>query len=375
MVAFLLLLLLLIPSVSAGSTPQEEYSRIQEKMNEQKKMLTEALRRESSILNEVQGMNVSMAKISALLRKYRNALASTEAEIRQVTAEMEKIKARVDKQKDWIKRKLRMLNKFGSSREALVVLLGAEDVSQVMRTWKYLQRIALYEHKVLGDYRQNLRELDERNAKLAALRSELQENSKKVEEKEAELSDKRKSKEIILASVRSEKALHEKMLRELNEASRKLLDMIRESARTDSFGATGFSRLKGKLPWPVSGSLAIAYGSQKDPQFDMPVFRNGIHIRTEGDAETKSVHSGKVIFAEWFKGFGQLVIINHGGGYHSLYGNLSEIFSHAGDIIKENQVIGRVGNSGVLNAPGLYFEIRYKGKPLDPLQWLRHKKG
>jgi septal ring factor EnvC (AmiA/AmiB activator) len=80
-----------------------------------------------------------------------------------------------------------------------------------------------------------------------------------------------------------------------------------------------------------------------------------------------------VIFAEWFKGFGQLIIINHGSGYHTLYGNLSELFSKVGDIIRENQVIGKVGTSGVINAPGIYFEIRYKGKPLDPSQWL--KKG
>ena len=68
------------------------------------------------------------------------------------------------------------------------------------------------------------------------------------------------------------------------------------------------------------------------------------------------------------------MIINHGSGYHTLYGNLSEIFSQAGAIIKENQVIGKVGTSGILNAPGLYFEIRYKGKPLDPVQWLKRKK-
>jgi septal ring factor EnvC (AmiA/AmiB activator) len=129
------------------------------------------------------------------------------------------------------------------------------------------------------------------------------------------------------------------------------------------------------LPWPVNGKVAIPYGSQKDPQFDTPVFRNGVHIRTDSAADATSVHSGKVIFAEWFKGFGQLVIVNHGGGYHSLYGNLSEIFSHVGDIIRENQVIGKVGTSGILNAPGLYFEIRYKGKPLDPTQWLKRKRG
>ena len=164
------------------------------------------------------------------------------------------------------------------------------------------------------------------------------------------------------------------MIAELNEAAQKLLDIIRESSRTDDYSAKGFGRLKGKLSWPSDGKIAIPYGSQKDPQFDTPVFRNGIHIQTDASADARSVYAGKVIFAEWFKGFGQLVIVNHGSGYHTLYGNLSEIFSRVGDIIKDNQIIGKVGTSGTLNAPGLYFEIRYKGKPLDPVQWLKRKK-
>ena len=80
-----------------------------------------------------------------------------------------------------------------------------------------------------------------------------------------------------------------------------------------------------------------------------------------------------MVFAEWFKGYGKMVIVNHGGGYHTLYASLSEIFTKVGDIIKRKQTIGRVGRSGIMNSPGLYFELRYKGKPLDPLQWLQRR--
>jgi septal ring factor EnvC (AmiA/AmiB activator) len=195
-----------------------------------------------------------------------------------------------------------------------------------------------------------------------------------VRSKENELAEKKEEKEAILHSVRTEKTAHQKMIADLREASRRMLEIIRESSRTDDYEGKGFSQLKGRLIWPSDGRIAIPYGSQKDTQFDMPVFRNGIHIQTDASADARSVYAGKVIFAEWFKGFGQLIIINHGGGYHSLYGNLSEIFSKVGDIIKESHVIGRVGTSGILNAPGIYFEIRYKGKPLDPMQWLKKKK-
>jgi septal ring factor EnvC (AmiA/AmiB activator) len=163
------------------------------------------------------------------------------------------------------------------------------------------------------------------------------------------------------------------MLEELKTASKRILKVIREAEKRDKFTAKGFSKLKGKLPWPLRGRVAIPYGSQRDPRFNTPIFRSGAYFQSTKDTSAKAVYHGKVVFAEWFKGYGKLVIINHGEGYHTLYGSLSEIFTNVGDIIKERQVIGRVGNSGVLNAPGLYFELRYKGKPLNPLQWLKRR--
>jgi len=244
----------------------------------------------------------------------------------------------------------------------------------MMRVWKYLENLTRYEHDLLSAYRTNLRSLEEKTDKLRVLKMELEKNAGKVKLKENEIGEKKREKELILSSVRNEKNSRQKMISELKEASRKLLEIIRESSRTNDYTAKGFGLLKGKLLWPAEGRIAIPYGSQRDPQFDTPVFRNGIHIQTEPSADARAVYSGKVIFAEWFKGFGQLVIINHGSGYHTLYGNLSEIFSHVGDIIKENHIIGKVGTSGIINAPGLYFEIRYNGKPLDPVQWLKRKK-
>jgi len=374
----LLFLLLVPPPVTATVRPhEEEYQIIQKKMAEQKKKLGEAQKQESSILGEIEGVNVNLDRIDAELRRYRKKMSETEAAIRTTTAEIEKIRRTLEKQQDWLKRKLRIMNRFGYSGDMLVLLLSAEDISQMMRTWKYLEQITLHEHQVLGDYRENLREFTEKYEHLKTMKTELKTDAERIKAKENELADQKRTKETILSSVRKEKVSRQKMLAELKEASRRLLDLIERSSRTDTYTGpgVGFTRFKGKLPWPADGRIAVPYGSQRDPQYNTPVFRNGVHIETSANSDARAVHEGKVIFAEWFKGFGQLVIVNHGSGYHTLYGNLSEIFSHVGDIIKENQVIGKVGTSGMLNAPGLYFEIRYKGKPLDPVQWLRHRRG
>ena len=374
---FPLLFVLLFSSVSSGATHEEEYRKLQEKMSEQKKKLRETQERESSILNEIEGVNMRLEKIETDLSKSLKDLRRTEAEISSVTSDIEKTKSVLERQKEWLKRKLMVMHKFGYSGDMLVLLMSAGDVSQMMRIWKYLENITLYEHKVLGDYRDNLKRFNEKYERLSVLKAELKTNTDRVRAKEKELAGEKQSKVVILSSVRKEKASHQRMIAELKEASRRLRDLIEKSSKTDTYtgSGAGFTRFRGKLPWPAEGKIAVPYGSQKDLQFSTPVFRNGVHIQTPENSDARSVYEGKVIFAEWFKGFGQLIIINHGNGYHTLYGNLSEIFSHVGDIIKENQVIGRVGTSGILNAPGLYFEIRYKGKPLDPAQWLKHRRG
>jgi len=372
--AALLILALACPSISLAASSELEYKKIQERIDEEKRKLSAAQEREASVLNELDDVNKRLNNAETDLRKYRSNLKQTEAAVSSIAIEIEKIKRSLERQKNWIRRKLRAMNRLGYGGDVLTQVLSAEDMAQLMRTWKYLESLTLYENKILKTYRENLQKLDSEQKKLEGLRLEFKARQDKIKEKEVELAEKKKEKETLLRSVRTEKATRQKMISELKEASRRMLEIIKESTKTDDYEGTGFTQLKGKLLWPADGKIAIPYGSHKDPQFDTPVFRNGIHIQTDSAGDARAVYGGKVIFAEWFKGFGQLVIINHGSGYHTLYGNLSEIFSKVGDIIKENQVIGKIGISGVLNAQGIYFEIRYKGKPLDPAQWLKKKK-
>ena len=369
-----LLFLLLLPSLVLGAATEDDYNKLQEKLREQKKKLSEVQVREHSILGEIDDVNQRLGKMESELAASRKSMARTEAEVAAVNAQIAKTKANLERQKSWLKRKLRTVHRFGYSGDMVVLMMSSTDISQTMRTIKYLEHIAGYEQSLIGNYKNSLELLKKKYSRLQSLQSELRVQTEQVKSKEHELAEQKRSKEDILSSVRHEKASHQKVIAELREASRKMLDIIKESSRTDTYAATGFGRLKGRLPWPVEGKVAIPYGTHRDPQFDTPVFRNGLHIQTGPAAEVRAVYGGKVIFAEWFKGFGQLVIVNHGSSYHTLYGNMSEIFSKVGDIIKENQVMGRVGISGVVNAPGLYFEIRYKGKPLDPAQWLKGKR-
>jgi len=367
-----------LPSFSYAASPHEEYQKIQKNMKTHREKLESAKRRESSILSDLESTNRQLRDVEADLKKYKNQLSNTESKIAQVEDDIARNKSTIDKLREWIKRKLRVIHRYGLNSEIFMLFLSAEDISELVRTGKYLQYITAYEHGILKTYKGTLESLTEKEKQLVRLRKELSRNKEKVQAKEESLEEKKDKKQLLLSSVKKEKTTHTRMLREMEASSQRLLDIIKESERAEkgkeeTFSTKSFAGLKGRLPWPVDGKVAIPYGSQKDPQFNTPIFRSGSYIKANTAAVAKAVHSGKVVFAEWFKGYGQLVIVNHGDGYHTLYGSLSEIFTKVGDIIKGKQAVGRVGSSGLLNAPGLYFELRYKGKPLDPAQWLQRR--
>ena len=299
--------------------------------------------------------------------------------ISKLEADISANKKNIERHREWLNRKLRAIHKYGNNSETVLLLMSADDISQLMRQGKYLQFVSVYEHRLLETYKGSLESLSRKESQLVGLKKDLEKNQEKVKNQEDKLSETLKHKETLLSSVRKQQASHTRILKDLQDASNRILDIIRESEKAQKgkeeiFAGKGFGSLKGRLPWPVEGKVAIRYGSQKDPQFNTPIFRSGAFIQaTDTDSYAKAVHGGKVVFAEWFKGYGQMVIINHGDGYHTLYGSLSEIFTKVGDIIKGKQAVGRVGKSGLLTSPGLYFELRYKGKPLDPLQWLQRR--
>jgi septal ring factor EnvC (AmiA/AmiB activator) len=371
-VCFVLLAGLILPDVAVAESPREQYHRIQKEMQKRREKLEQAKRREHSVLGDLDRIGRSLDSIAAELTKQQRHVRETESEIRRVENEISAVKGEMQKEKAWLKRRLRVMQRYGQSGDLLFLLTATNDLPQLERRWKYLEVIAMSDRNVIEKFAENIRSLDRKEKRLTNLRSELKVSVERIRPVEASLAKTKREKEILLASVRREKTTQRMMLRELREASKRLLEMMRRLEKEETYEAKGFSGLKGSLMWPVKGKIVIPYGSQRDPRFNTPVFRNGIYIKADGDT-VSAVYAGRVVYADWFKGYGNLVIINHGEGYHTLYGNLAETFLKVGDIIKRREIIGKVGESGIVNAPSLYFEVRYKGKPLDPMQWLKRK--
>jgi len=287
------------------------------------------------------------------------------------------------------------LERVAKEEDALLIILSGKDMSQTLRLIRYIEDISAYDHALINSYEEAVSILSKKQEELKKLFFKLKSEEAKLAKLEKDLKERKREREVLLVSARKERRSYELAIREMEESSKRLERIIqkaekreremrerelqkRRSDRKDPaarqeeiYSGSGFARLRGRLPWPVHGSIATQFGSQVDPLFNLPVFRSGVHIRANAGAPVRSVHAGKVVFADEFKGYGQLVIISHGDGYHTLYGNLSKIFFQNRAIIKENAIIGETGESSALGINGVYFEIRHKGKPLDPMQWLR----
>jgi septal ring factor EnvC (AmiA/AmiB activator) len=131
---------------------------------------------------------------------------------------------------------------------------------------------------------------------------------------------------------------------------------------------------RGRLPWPIEGRVITAFGFERNPNFKTVVMNQGVEISPgPGKSLILAVHPGKVVYADYFQGYGNLLIVDHGMTYYTLYGHCAEFLAAVGDMVQAGQPLAVVGDTGSLKGECLYFEIRYKTKALDPLQWLSRR--
>jgi septal ring factor EnvC (AmiA/AmiB activator) len=203
-------------------------------------------------------------------------------------------------------------------------------------------------------------------ARLAALAAE-------AGARRAESSSRRDGFRATLAAVRGEKQLHERAATEAEAQSRKLAEFIEALAPSRS-GATaysGFGSLRGNLPRPAGGRIDVGFGKVVDPRFRTVTVQKGVDLAAQRGEAVQAVAPGRVVHAGWFKGYGNLVIVDHGEGYHTLVAHLASMTAAAGEDVEAGAKLGTVGDTGSLKGAYLYFEIRENGKPLDPKAWLR----
>jgi len=263
--------------------------------------------------------------------------------------------------------KPRSLFDFWKRQQALTLILGS-DMALLERQSANLKELKRITHLLEG-------ETAEKKLLDSHLNLEIENLEKEKERRQTLLAEVKGKKALTRAAMLSARQALTKTLQTLATDASALDEKKKKETRTVIWkGEKGlFLSRRGSLPMPVTGRIISKFGTHADEDDKTFTFQSGIDIKADMGEPVKSVFRGKILFADWLKGYGNLMIINHGDNYYTLYAHVEEMFKKKGDVVADQEVIATAGETGASRGAYLHFEVRHHGKPVDPLKWL--KKG
>lgn len=380
-IAFSILMLIFL--ISKGTITSQDVSdlekrlqKIREEINLLEMRIKEEKNKEATILAQLNQLSLEKRLVIQQINLNTAERQKLDREITSLKREIENVRQKMMHQKNQMERTLVSLYKYGHL-DWLRFFFQADSLSAIVAENKRLQLLLEYQNSVLSEYLRTENRLKELTNQMMSKQEELQSLYQSALEKKKDLEEKENNLKQFSARIQQNRQLYEQTLKEYKERAdqlQNLMDKIINQELTLPFPFVPFYERKGKLIWPISGKVITSFGLQKHPRFNTITFNNGIEIApTSHDRTIKAIHAGKVVYADTFQGYGDLLIIDHGLNYFSLYGHCAEFLVTKGDWVKEGQPIALVGDTGSLKGICLYFEIRYKTKALDPLQWLRKR--
>ena len=400
---------------------QQQLDATRQDIAELKKLLGKLQEEKSGVQKELKGTETEMGKLEKQVDALQKELKKSESELQRLDAEKKKLQSARTEQQRLIAIQARAAYQNGR-QEYLKLLLNQQNPEKFARTLTYYDYLSQARLEQLKNFNETLRQLANvekdiatqqaqllvQKSSLDSQRDELEKVRKERQQVLAKLNDDVKARDQKLAAREQDQADLSKVLktieetlarqaREAEEARQKALiaqqeaekkrlreaqadtsDAPRKPARStpgalvsssgETFGGP-FAATRGKLPWPVDGRLLARFGESRGD--DARTKWDGVMISAAAGSQVHAVHGGRVVFADWLRGAGLLVILDHGNGYLSLYGHNQTLLKSAGDVVKAGESISTVGNSGGQDTPALYFAIRQQGHPSDPAQWCR----
>lgn len=343
-----------------------------------------------NLRNSIQRLESDRMTTVRTLEQYRLQRQVHLREIRKLTIEINKADQRINELEDQsaqllqtiakqqddvglVIRKLFITGKF-SGLKALLSVKSAQDVGLAH---SYLSFLAKRDFGILLSYRDNLENLRKIREELSNAKQNLLEMKNKEEGLYRDVKSAEREQEKILGQIREKRGVYNNALQEKLAAQQDLVNLIEQLGGSSSTIPTArFNELRGILPWPVTGPIITKFGKIRDAIYDVEIENDGIDIQAPIGTPVKAVSSGKVVFSDWRDAGGNMVVLDHGNGYYSLYTYLSRFDVKVNETVEAGQVIGAVGETGSLKGPVLHFEIRQiiKGQgqqALDPVKWLR----
>ncbi len=367
---------------------REELKDLQGRIQSLQQDIAKAEESRADAAEELREAEQAISEANRKLRELGSERAQVQATLASLDAQSQKLSSRISTQQTQLGR-LFTRQYYAGETDALSHLLSGSDPNQLARDAHYLSLLSRAKAGLI----RNLGEILDEKKRLAGLAREKSEELAEIEKSQqrerAGLVEQQKKRQAVLARLSDRIKAQRREVSKLKRDEKRLAKLIEglgrivakpkrapqakgpalRNERTPDASLAGddFARLKGRLSLPARGELANRFGT---PRQEGGTTWKGVFIRAANGTEVKAIAPGRIVFADWLRGFGNLAIVDHGDGYLSVYGNNESLYKAVGQPVKAGEAIASVGNSGGNPETGLYFELRHLGQPLDPLKWV-----
>jgi murein hydrolase activator len=350
--------------------------QLKDKIEEKRKRADEAEKKRESVLQGIQSLDERLVRHRQDHHEINKKLRKKDREIQEITEQLGVMRASIEERRNAILARLRvqyMEGRFGYVK----ALLAADSYGDFERRRQYLSAVSQKDYELLGSFKADVARMEQAERQRADARAGMIAFKESIERKLIDIRSLQKEKKVYLTKITQEKDSYNRAVEELERSASRVDSLLRElETRRKALAlkpptAPALPRgAKGALPWPADGQVISFFGRQKHPTFNTYVQRKGIEIRTTEGSFIHAVMPGTIVYADWLKGYGLVIIVDHANGFFSLYAHASKILAKVGEQVAEGHPIGETGDTGMIGENTLYFELREGAEAVDPLLWL-----
>ena len=338
-------------------------SRLEDKLQRQSQ-------EKDNLHSQLKVIELKSTQLSSRIRQSRQQISATESELSSLKKSQGQLQERINEQSNAIAEQIRAAHKMGSA-EPIKLLLNQQDPQQVARVLKYYDYLLKARSQKVQQFKADVDDLTTVVEKINRTKINLAKTKKNLEAERASLATNIVDRTAMLQQLETALQSGEQKLVSLKRQRSELEEVINtvknaaaDLAKPDDYRS--FASSKGQMLWPLKGSLLEKYGNQRTRDMRW----QGWLIKATIGSSVKAIHQGRVVFSNYLRGFGLLIIIDHSDGYMSLYAHNQELIRDTGDWVQRGETISRAGNTGGLTETAVYFEIRKDGQTVNPKNWL-----
>lgn len=369
-----LLALLALAAIPAGNAPAQDTRARLQQLSQEIEAIARKQREDEARRGELQRTlrqaETAMATLQGRIDTLETNIDATSARLDALGTERETLSTQRDAQRQQVSHDLRQAWQLGNQGQ-VKLLLNQESPQTVSRVSAYYGYLFRARQARIEEFRSTMNALAEVVLEVLATRKQLTAAREELEGRKVALARAREERQQTLAKIAADMEARGASLAQLEQDREQLESLLEEIEATVKElqipeNVQAFAERRGAMPWPVSGRRSNSFGR---PRNQGKMVWHGLNIEAETGSAIQAIHHGRVVYADWLRGSGLLLVIDHGDSYMSLYAHNETLLREVGDWVTAGTTVSTVGDSGGRATPGLYFEIRHRGKPVDPAAW------